>query len=75
MKHIKIIPALLLILFSINTFAVGVMARPAPCQESECKEILDTLSGGNTDILMIEIIAGTFIILFLVMRIYERWFK
>jgi len=75
MKHIKSIYALALLLLSNRANSAGGIMRPQPCEQPECPEILNSISGGNSGILLLEIIGGSFVILFLVMRIYERWFK
>jgi hypothetical protein len=45
------------------------------CSSPECKSIVDAISGGNSSVFLVEVIVFVFVILYLVVKIHERWFK
>ena len=61
------------ILLSISLSAEAGYIRP--CPTSECSGILHTISGGSMQVLAFEIIFGVFIVLWLMVKIHEKWFK
>jgi hypothetical protein len=62
-----------LLLGSNYTHARYISAQE--CDWRECREILQLISGGNSWLLLLEIIGGSFVVLALVIYIYERWLK
>lgn len=45
------------------------------CHSDSCKDLLESISGGSATILLLEAIAFIWASLYLVTKIYEKWFK
>ena len=58
-----------------TSFPISPGYRSKACTTQECKSMINAISGGNTGLLLLEIIVFVFIVLYLAVKIHERWFK
>jgi hypothetical protein len=64
------------LLFSIFiNSAWAVLPATHPCKETECSQLLNRISGGSSTVLAFELVGLTLVTLYVVVRVYDRWFK